>query len=590
MVIRPEEILCLLMEDYVEAGLPIESDFWPGMSIRQAAAVSLYKSIVQKWRYENTDETDKAALSKFLRNNSSCREWALPQLYDCKTEELLGCFKQALWDFWSRNGYPLIDSDLEVLDKARLGPGVNLGARGNDFYTKLFSSPLTCSDPKLYRWYKYYTARFPTWLDAENFRYTQFGQAQIVENSKLSFVPKNDKISRCICIEPTLNTFFQLGFGSHLEDRLSERFGIALDSQPFKNRELARLGSLTDGLSTIDLSSASDSISMNMLRAFLPADFLRWLERYRCKYVEVPGMGTQELHMVSTMGNGFTFPLQTAIFACVVTAVMRWRGIPADRGRPVKGKGFDPLKAKAYRGVEASHLWGVFGDDIICPASCTSDVVALLNLLGFTVNSDKTFVKGPFRESCGADFYLGTNIRGVYLKDLRDVTQRYSAINQLILFQTRTGISLARVIGRLLDSVPKLPVPLYENIDSGIRTPFRIARNDVKKHIETQGYEYLCYTPRLPRIRVDEDRIVVPRRNKSRVYNPSGLLYSFLQGSISAGAIGTRYGVMKYRKKRRVTSMWESRGYPHPGQEWQDVEGDGWNAVASSYLERGEEV
>ncbi len=47
-----------------------------------------------------------------------------------------------------------------------------------------------------------------------------------------------------------------------------------------------------------------------------------------------------------------------------------------------------------------------------------------LQLCGFTVNSSKSFTDGPFRESCGHDYYKGIDIRPVYTKTMltwRDV-------------------------------------------------------------------------------------------------------------------------------------------------------------------------
>jgi len=332
MVIQPEEVVQLLELDLCEQGLEKFDLIPPDFSIRQAAAFSLRRSIIQKWTYQNTSEADNAAKAKFLAMNQRCKDWKVPgsdgNPLDSYSEMLYNGLKTALYDFWNRKGFPLVDHPYDVLEMARTGPGANIGARGGDFYTKLFASPLTGTDSSLYNWYRRYVSKLPTWLSAENFRRDHYGEMIVVSSSRLSFVPKNDKISRCICTEPSLNTYFQLGFGMHLERRLAERYGISLADQQFKNRDLARLGSITGGLVTLDLSSASDSISLSMLRDVLPADFVRWLECYRCKETEVPGVGTVPLYMVSSMGNGYTFPLQTCIFAAVVTACASFRGIP----------------------------------------------------------------------------------------------------------------------------------------------------------------------------------------------------------------------------------------------------------------------
>jgi len=474
MAISPEVVLNCLRSDLLSQGLPFQGELWPGISIKEAAAISISNSLLKKFDRGRNVKGDAAALDKFLACNQACGEWSLPVDFDSKTETILGEVRQTLYRFWHRNGFPLFDSPIDILHKARIGPGANIKATGGDFYSKFFSSKLSCSDPALYRIYRHYASRFAEWSAAEKIRIEHFGDPLVVQNSRLSFVPKNDKISRCICTEPTLNTYFQLGIGEYIEGRLSEVFGILLSDQQFKNRDLARLGSITDGLSTIDLSSASDSISLKMLRYLLPSDFLNHLIKYRSPSTSVNGRDTFDLHMISTMGNGYTFPLQTMIFASVVVACMRFRGIPYDKS-------------------SSDTSWGVYGDDIICPRSCTADVIGTLRILGFSVNHDKTFVEGPFRESCGSDFFMGSDIRGIYIKCLDTEASRYSAINQLIRFSTKTGIFFHETIRTLLKTVRFRPVPRWEDVSSGIHCPqsFEAVRK-LKRDSSIFGKFYKC--------------------------------------------------------------------------------------------------
>jgi hypothetical protein len=565
MAISPEEVVHLLDLDLAEQGFEKFDSFWPGMTIQQAAAVSIRRSIVSKWKLKNSDTADKAALEKFLAQNKKCSEWSLPcpDQTDTRTEMLINGFKTAVWDFWLREGMPLVDHPYDLISHGKIGPGANIGAHGGDFYTKFFSSPLTCTSESLYNWYRRYIANFPEWSNAENIRLQHFGGARVVSGSRLSFVPKNDKISRCICVEPTLNTYFQLGFAHHLESRLRQRFGISIRDQQFKNRDLARLGSITDSLVTLDLSSASDSVSLRMVRQLFPADFVRWLEMMRCPTVEIPKLGTVELHMLSSMGNGYTFPLETMIFAAVVSACANFRGIPLGPSR-------------------SGNIWGVFGDDIICPEILSRDVIFLLDILGFSVNTDKSFVKGPFRESCGADFYLGSDIRGVYLKDLSTMPSRYSAINQLLRFQTKTGIALRRLVEFLLTKVEKLFVPPWENKDSGIHGSSSLRPK--KRDKDTQSAVYYRYEPLLPRIRVLETSFVVPRGQRRRVYNLSGLLISFLQGSVNCASIGFRTETNRYRRKRRIAPYWVPCVIPARDHDDYGLDWGRWESVVDSYF------
>lgn len=569
----PSALLHNLKEDLLSQGLPIDGSLWPGMSISEAAASSIVGSLVKKWVYDSTEKADQAALEKFLRSNELCKNWTLPSQIDSKTEMLLNGFKQAVYSFWSLRRWPhvLVDDLRDVFEHARVGPGAAVGATGGSFYHKLFSSPLTCSDPSLYFWYKYCIRRQPEWSSAELIRQENYGSVRTVRGSKLSFVPKNEEISRCICVEPTLNIFFQLGLGAILERRLKSRFNIDISNQQFKNRDLARLGSITDGLSTIDLSSASDSISMKMLEWCLPSDFFGLLKKLRSPSVEVKGLGTVDLHMISTMGNGYTFPLETMIFACAVVACLHFRGIPENRNR-------------------SDSLWGVFGDDIICPSSVTEDVIHLLALLGFRVNDDKTFVQGPFRESCGSDFYRGSDIRGVYLKKLNSSSDFYTAINLLIRFETKTGISLEKLIGHLISELRKrlggrrpLLVPPWENVDSGIQVPKSVAYRYMRC-LKPNHWYYTALRPRVPKIRVLLEQIVVPRSAKKLIFNAPGVHMSYLQGSIQNGVIGIRTDTVNHVPERRVTTMWHEIGCPSRDTEYYGLDWGRWETTVEGLI------
>lgn len=583
MTIQSEVLNELLTADLMDAGLPVEGDIVQGLTVKEAAAISIRKSLTKKWLSDSSEKADAAALIKFLASNQRCSEWSLPDISlkgDVRTSCLMQRVKNVVWDFWLQrdpnqsNKYgsytPIVDSPYCVLDLARVGPGANRGAYGESLYAKLFASPLTCTSAWLYNWYRRYTDNLPYWNDAENFRAATYGEDRIVAGSRLSFVPKNVDISRCICTEPTLNTYFQLGFGAHIERRLRRRFGISLEDQQFVNRDLARLGSITDNLATLDLSSASDSISNKMLEWLLPSDFYRWLQRLRSPVVEIPNVGTVELHMVSSMGNGFTFPLQTMLFSAVVVACLLEAGKPLRRD-------------------ESSNLWGVFGDDIICPSDIAGDVIFLLNLLGFEINDDKSFVQGPFRESCGSDFYRGADIRGIYLKDLTTVPLRFSAINQLTRFSTRTGIPLPKLIGRLYQTVPFLPVPRWENLDSGIHVPRSLVEPLGKdKHTQSDVYHALRARPIYTRFDGENMVVVVPRRCKPLIFNSSGLLMSMLQGGAKSGRIPIRVDTVRYQKKRCISPNWD--WCPDRGRDRQDYGLDWvrWETTVEDLIPRHE--
>lgn len=210
----------------------------------------------------------------------------------------------------------------------------------------------------------------------------------LVRDGKLGFVAKTALTHRSIVVEPSLNVMFQRGIGREMERRIKP-WGLDITKQE-PNQRLARRGSIDGTLATIDLSSASDTIASGLVRHLLTEDWLELLEAGRTPTVSYQGERFN-LQMFSSMGNGFTFPLQTALFYAIATTVAEMEGVPT---RDIR----------------------TYGDDIIIPASCAESFVAVLRDLGFTPNPSKSFWKGPFRESCGADYFCGIDIRPWYAK------------------------------------------------------------------------------------------------------------------------------------------------------------------------------
>jgi hypothetical protein len=201
--------------------------------------------------------------------------------------------------------------------------------------------------------------------------------------SKLSFVPKNAKSFRSICTEPGLNVLVQLGLGRVMDRRLAA-FGIDIHDQTVNQRR-ALEGSLTGALATLDLSSASDTISTELVYELLPLDWACLLDRVRSKKVLLPDGKVIRQEKFSSMGNGFTFPLETLIFWSLAASC-----------------------------CESDAEATAFGDDLIVPTYAYDLLTEVLRCAGFLVNQTKSFHKGPFRESCGKDYFSGTDVRPYY--------------------------------------------------------------------------------------------------------------------------------------------------------------------------------
>jgi hypothetical protein len=200
--------------------------------------------------------------------------------------------------------------------------------------------------------------------------------------NRVEYVPKNWKTHRTIACEPTGNLPFQLAFDTWVKRHL-KKFGIDLADQS-RNQELARIGSEDGTLCTVDLSAASDTVSVNAVAALLPEAWTSYLMDVRSPAHNV-GDNPREYGKISSMGNGATFALETLIFASACYAL-----------RP--------------------NTFSVYGDDIIIDSNLYQDLVDTLSLFGFRVNLEKSFSSGPFRESCGADWYRGRLITPFYIR------------------------------------------------------------------------------------------------------------------------------------------------------------------------------
>lgn len=249
-----------------------------------------------------------------------------------------------------------------------------------------------------------------------------------IHTSLLAFVPKNFKTDRAICTEPLLNSMHQNGLGDYVSSRL-RRVGIDIRDQS-ANQRAALYGSISNESATLDLSSASDSISTGLVEHLLPEEWYLLLSEFRTAECLVDGR-IISLEKISSMGNGFTFPLETLIFWALAEAVK-------DR-------------------VCANHRIRtlVYGDDIITPVPCVPLLTKVLRCTGFTLNSEKSFWDGTFRESCGCDYVLGKNVRPVYVKEaltgasffrLRNFFHRMNDFQSAMYFEERIDQS-TRIYG-----------------------------------------------------------------------------------------------------------------------------------------------
>lgn len=308
-----------------------------------------------------------------------------------------------------------------IYDHSRHGPGgsIQVGGDKTTAYYKFAAKSYTCSSSALTlastailadeQWRRYVAngdtvgGILPSVAEAYPFVTKRL---KVTDYNKVSFVPKTVKTLRSIAVEPLMNIYLQLGVGHHFR-RCLKRVGCDLDDQT-RNQTLARIGSIQTSdqyrrLCTIDLSSASDTVSYELVRELLPEDWFDLCCSLRSRKGILEGK-TIPWEKFSSMGNGFTFELESLIFLALAHSV-------ADELRQEK----DDLS--------------VYGDDLIVPMSMALRFCEVLRYCGFSLNVEKTYIHGPFRESCGADWFDGENTRPFFLK--REIKTRHDYLHVL---------------------------------------------------------------------------------------------------------------------------------------------------------------
>jgi hypothetical protein len=227
-----------------------------------------------------------------------------------------------------------------------------------------------------------------------------FGKIKICQFDRWTSVRKNARTDRGIGIPPDGNILLQLSVGKMLRRRLY-RAKVNLNDQSI-NQRLALRGSVTGKDATVDVKSASQSITCGLVWNQIGAQssrFLdpRWywvLDTLRTPYTLVDGR-LHENELFSAMGNGFTFELESLLFYGLAWA------------------------CATYLHEDASAV-SVYGDDIILPVGAYPMLVETLGFCGLRINEDKSFATTGdyrFRESCGKHYLNGVDVTPFYVDE-----------------------------------------------------------------------------------------------------------------------------------------------------------------------------
>jgi len=269
---------------------------------------------------------------------------------------------------------------------------------------------------------------YPAW--GSHLEFVGFPNFQV--GNRVVTVPKDASTNRVIAIEPGINLWFQKSLGDMIGKRLL-RVGIDLTDQS-RNQQYALLGSKTGEYTTVDFSSASDSIATKVVEEVLPPRWFSVMDSCRAKYGTIKDTA-MKWEKFSSMGNGFTFPLQSLIFYAVAKCCVEYLHISGDVS--------------------------VYGDDVIIPTPAFGLFSELVSFYGFQINEKKSHFDSTFRESCGAHYASGFDVKPIFLKEkLTSVLTVYRLANAIRrLAHRRNRIScdarFRKVFELLIQTVPE---------------------------------------------------------------------------------------------------------------------------------------
>lgn len=455
-------------------------------SNRQAACEDLVKALLQcllyleRFTYKDPSEIEKT-YEKFLGVNRVCSQiyhswpyarwsadssdydrgqpigspwfaWPGPTVLSWVSAAMREIFVPACWDFDPQ--------DRAFSDGANTHCGRSYTRKWEDFsryypwYLGLRECPLPVGSPE---------------NSGEGMTDLRRTMQVIPENvPRLLAVPKTLVSKRIIAPETTVSS---LNASAVLEAlrRMNQRTGassfINEEDQSVNNR-LAAEGSVSGAWATIDMSSASDSISKAMFFRCIPREF--WFV-YQCltsnRFSYKVGGETKErkLYTLLTSGNRVTWLTEAMWFLGVARAALSLAGVN------------DP-----------SSYCFAFGDDLIVPSQYYETVCELLEVMGHTVNRRKSYGAGCFRESCGGWYYRGANVTPCFwprrvVQDA-DCPEVLCNLQHKALLRGFTNLS-EFCYGAAFDLVPEMTTsPLYEECDDLWDSDLGTFESDLIRH------------------------------------------------------------------------------------------------------------
>lgn len=318
--------------------------------------------------------------------------------------------------------------------------------------------------------------------------------------AKLILVPKDYRGPRSISAEPRELMWYQQGLMwrsyNHIEAHPATRGHVNFTDQSI-NQRLARHGSITRSIATLDLKDASDLLSMRLVRRLFPAHWCRALTAVRSSRTRLPDGTHVRLYKHAPMGSACCFPVMALSIWALATAVAKY-------------------KRKVY----------IYGDDLVCHVDDVANIRDILTYAGLCLNEGKCFSHGPFRESCGKEYCGGTDVTPVILRDIP--SDEASSQIRLVTFanqiRDRHGDDSYCVTALIKEWYPHLPCSMHRSV---------CTLPDVAPWLQT--------TP----ARMAEKPLVIWDRYTDttmcrRRWNPNHLVWEFLVPSIRPRKVSAR--------------------------------------------------
>jgi len=219
--------------------------------------------------------------------------------------------------------------------------------------------------------------------------------------SRLRCVPKDSRGPRIICMEPQEYMWLQQGLAKKLRDHLEShwltRGHVNFNDQTI-NQSLARAGSIDGSFATLDMKDASDRISRNLVEFLFSGagDLSRFLLSLSTGHIEFPDGETIKTKKFAPMGSSLCFPVMSIVHFALAVASIKMR----------RGGTYKAIAKDVY----------VYGDDIIVTPLHADPLFEFFPKFGLEFNKGKSFIQGPFRESCGFDAFHGECVTPQRLK------------------------------------------------------------------------------------------------------------------------------------------------------------------------------